>query len=50
MPQRVKALAAKSEEEVGHPGTGITGHCEPSDIGVENQTLVFCKSSNTPNC
>lgn len=37
-PQSLKEGTRSSE-------TGVTGSCEPPNVGVRSQTLVFCKSS-----
>lgn len=30
-------------EELGAPGTGDTGNCEPLEVGTENQSQVLCR-------
>lgn len=39
--------AGKVEERVRglHTAHGVTGGCEPSDVGAENQIQVLCRSS-----
>lgn len=33
------------EEGIGSPGAQITGACEPTNVGAENQTHVFKNST-----
>lgn len=35
------------EDSVGSPGGGVTGNCEPSDVGAGNQAWVLCKSGTS---
>lgn len=35
----------RPEEGIRFHGTGVTGSCEPPDVGDENQTWILCKSS-----
>lgn len=35
----------ESRKKIVIPGAGVTGSCEPSDVGAVTQTLVFHKSS-----
>lgn len=43
----VRAGACESPRRVStnSPRIGDTGHCEPSNTGVETETQVLCKSS-----
>lgn len=39
------ACGCQPKEVIRHPGDGVTGYCEPSDMGVWNQTLVLWESN-----
>lgn len=38
-------VIAGTHRGFGFPGAGVTDGCEPPNMGSENQTRVFCKSS-----
>lgn len=38
----------KKQKRSGPSGAGLTGSCEPSDVGAENQTQVPHKSNRHP--
>lgn len=33
------------EKDFGSPKPGVTSHCEPPNMGVDNLTQILCKSS-----
>lgn len=40
----VHITAVPRVRDLGSPGVGVTGGCEPPDVGAGNQTQVFYKS------
>lgn len=39
----------RPEEDIGSPGTGVTGGCEPPDLGTGNPTKVLWEKKKTLN-